>query len=461
MTTVKLAEPILVIGHRNPDTDAIASALGYAWVLNALETTAPDGTRTNYAPGRTGEVNAQTAFALSRFGIEPPSIVTDIWNRVGDLTAPLPPLRAEQEMLSAVQSIAQTRRSVPVLDAEGRPLGLLTGAAMFASLADPLSTASVMELARGLAQPVKMAIDGPGLTLRGQERVRDVLNQVLRSDQDEFLVVDESGAYVGLCRKSALLAPPHRRVVIVDHNEAQQAVPGLEDAELLEVLDHHRLGNPATAVAIRFIVEPVGSCSTLVAERALRHDLRLPPAIAGLLLCGILSDTLIFRSPTTTAREKVAAHALAAMAGLEADGAGDYQAAIEALGNELLAAGAGLGARPAEEIINTDLKFYEVNGNGVGIAQVEVTNLRELAPRLGDLHEALRQLGEGRKLALSMLMVTDVVRSNSQLVVVGQPRLISALPYANVSEGVLDAPGVVSRKKQLLPTVLAALSQAV
>ncbi len=135
--------------------------------------------------------------------------------------------------------------------------------------------------------------------------------------------------------------------------------------------------------------------------------------------------------------------------------------AINDLGKALLAAGAGLGSQSADELITTDLKFFESNGLSVGIAQVEVASFSELAPRLPDLREALQKLAEARNLALAMVMVTDVVLGNSRLVAVGPARIITLLPYAHLADDTLDAPGVVSRKKQLLPTVLAALSQAV
>lgn len=446
-----MAEPILVIGHRNPDLDAIASAVGYAWVLNAV---GPE----RYVAGRPGEVNAQTAFVLSRFQLEAPALVVDIWARVGDLAKSYEPLHKGENLLTAVQRIARAKHPLAVLDEDNKPLGLLTGEYLFGSLAEALSSTSVLELARSLDKPVETALNGNNMVLAASERVRDVIGQVLRSDHDEFMVVDDNGKYVGLSSKSALLAPSRRKLVIVDHNELQQAVPGLEDAELVEVLDHHRLGNLPTAVPIRFVVEPVGSCSTLVAEACLEHGQRFPAPIAGLLLCGILSDTLVFRSPTTTRRDKVAAEALAEMAGLETAN-GSRQAAIEALGAELLAANAGLGERSADEVVNADLKFYEANGAQAGIAQVEIANFREMEARLDDLKAALTNLADTRKLALSMLMVTDVVRGNSRLVVAGQPRVITALPYAHLDDGSLDAPGIVSRKKQLLPVVLAALSQ--
>ncbi len=448
------SDSILVIGHRNPDTDAIASDIGYAWVLN-------ESGSGHYMAGRTGKVNAQTAFALERFGVEAPTLVADVWGRVGDLAEKLPSLRKGQTLLEACQTIARTRRPAPLLDDSDKPIGLLTGAGLFGNLAEALSSASVLALAREFDRPAETAIDPSSTILNADEHIRDVIGQALRSEQDDFLVVDESGRYVGLCRKSALLAPPRRKLVMVDHNELGQAVPGLEEAEIIEVLDHHRLDNVPTLVPIRFHVEPVGSCSTLVAERGMERVGVLPGPIAGLLLCGILSDTLVFRSPTTTARDHSAANRLSRMAGLVDVKADDAQvtAAIAELGQALLAAGAGLGTRPAEEVISTDLKFYETGGLHVGIAQVEVASFRELAPRLNDLLEALRKLADSRKLALALLMVTDVVRGNSRLVVVGQSRIIASLPYARLDDGTLDAPEVVSRKKQLLPAVLAALSQ--
>lgn len=444
---------VLVIGHRNPDTDAIASAVGYAWVLNQSE---PG----HYSAGRTGEMNPQTTFVMERFQVTPPPLVADVWGRVGEVTEHVMPLEKSENMLKAIQTIAKTRRSVPIQDLDHKPIGIVSGAGMFGVLAEALSSTSVLALASTLNSPTESAVDPHGLMLKDNERIRDVIAQAMRSDQDEFIVIDEEGRYVGLCRKSALLAPPRCQVVMVDHNELRQAVPGLEDAEVIEVLDHHRLDTLPTSVPIRFVIEPVGCCSTLVAEQAFERGLTIPASIAGMLLCAILSDTLIFRSPTTTARDRGAAMRLAEMAGLpESDGS--REAAVKELGDAMLAAGAGMRGRGADEILNADLKFYEANGAKVGIAQIETANFREIAERLDELNAALQKLSEDRQLALSMLMVTDVVRGNSRLIVVGGQRLISAMPYARLDDGTLDASGVVSRKKQLLPVVLAALSKAI
>ncbi|MEP7286078.1 MAG: DHHA2 domain-containing protein [Chloroflexota bacterium] len=451
---MKNPETILVIGHRNPDTDAIASAVGYAWLLNT------DGTG-DYLAGRAGEINAQTAFALQRFAIEPPPLISDVWGRVRDIAKPQPSLRKGQTLLEACRSVARTRRPAPILDENDIPIGLLSGAELFAAMAEALGSASVLALAKDFDRLVETAVVSLGTVLEADEHIRDIIGQALRTEQDDFLVVDEAGRYLGLCRKAALLAPPHRQLIMVDHNEPAQSIPGLEDAELLEVLDHHRLGNAPTVMPIRFRVEPVGSCSTLVAERGIGAGNVFAPPIAGLLLCGILSDTLVFRSPTTTDRDREAALRLTVMAGLVPAQSSEKQrlSALTVLGQDLLAAGAGLGTRSADEVVNSDLKYYNSGGLNAGIAQVEVANFRELAPRLDELYAALDKLATSNGLALALLMVTDVVDGNSQLVVAGQPRVIAALPYAHLNNHTLDAPEVVSRKKQLLPAVLAAMSQ--
>jgi len=449
------SEAIFVMGHRNPDMDAIASAMGYAWLLGQLQ----DGNM--YLAGRTGTVNSQTQFALDTFQMEAPTLISDVRKRVGDLVEELPSLHHTSTILDACQSVAQTHRSVPLLNDDDKPIGLISGAALFAIMGEALSSANIMALAKDFELPASQSADTASTMLSTGDYIRDVLAQVLRSEQDDFIVVDDNGVYAGLCRKSKLLSPPKRRIILVDHNELGQAVLGLEEAEVVEVLDHHRLSSIPTSTPIRFRIEPVGSCSTLVVERGIELNKSFPTGIAGLLLCGILSDTLIFRSPTATPRDRATAIALAKMAKLAPAKASDAEAmeAITEIGNKLLASGAGLGSRPVHEIINSDIKFYEVNGVNMGIAQVEVGNLSELPHRLDEIRTALAELVESQKLKLALLMVTDVVRGNSRLVAQGQSRIIAALPYPRLSDDTLDAPGLMSRKKQLLPTVFAAVSQ--
>lgn len=320
-----MTDTILVTGHRNPDMDAIASAVGYAWLLSMLGAG-------EYTAGRPGDINSQTAFALDHFGVQAPPLVAEV--------------------------------------------------------------------------------------------------------------------------------APARQVVMVDHNELEQSVIGLDAAAVIEILDHHRLATITTTLPIRVTIDAVGSCSTLVSERAAAEGVTLPAGIAGVLLCGILSDTLVFRSPTTTPREHAAARRLAIEAGLApADASKETViAAIQAVGEPLLNASAGIGDRPAEEIVGGDLKFFEQGAYRFGIVQIEVTNLSDLPRRLGDLKGALTTILTAESLILALLMVTDVVRGDSQLVAVGDARVLAALPYPLSPMGTLDAPGMMSRKKQLLPAVLEAVA---
>lgn len=445
-------ETVFVLGHRNPDTDTIASAVGYAWLLNQIG----DGL---YMGGRIGPLNPQTDFALGRFGMEAPPLVNDVRPHVGDLADSVVPLLADTPLLAVSEQVARLGKAMPVVDSDGAPLGIISGAGLFQHLVPVLSGEKTLKSA--LKELAAEVVEPTALILRNDENVSDILPQVLRADHDDFIVVDDDGCYLAMVTKSALLQPPRRRVVLVDHNELAQAVPGLEEAELVEVLDHHRLNVLPTTNPIRLQIEPVGSCSTLVAERASEERLSFPPAIAGLLLCGILSDTLHFRSPTTTPRDRAAVRWLAPMAGLTGPGlASDLEAAVAELANDLLAAGAGLRTRPADELVTADIKYYPVGEWTIGIAQVEVTEFAELNERKQQLETALDKLIEMQGLAVAMLMVTNIVSGDSRLLMAGQARLIGEMPYARLPEGVFDAPGIVSRKKQLLPAVLAAVSQA-
>jgi manganese-dependent inorganic pyrophosphatase len=426
--------------------DSIASALGYAWLLNQVH-------HGGYTPARPGEVNAQTAFALQRFEVEAPQTVIDVRPRVADIVEPVPPLEGEPTVRQASAHFAATRRSVPLLDADGRPRGLLSAPGLFGHLAGPLLAHETGSLGEVLAQPAAALLDGETILLHESDYLNEAVQRVRYVEPDDFLVVDAAGRYRGLCLASAMLEPPRQRLVLVDHNELGQAVTGAEEADIVEVLDHHRVDTVETVLPIRFQVEPVGSCATLVLEEARTRQLSFPPALAGLLLCGVLSDTLVLQSPTTTPRDHAAALTLAQLAGLP----GDSAEAIRMLGRDLLAAGAGLGTRSAEEILQADLKFYTPDDLTLAIAQVEVTGFEATEARLPELLAALRALVEARNLALALLMVTDILRGDSRLVAAGDPVLVERLPFAHLAGGLLDAPGVVSRKKQLVPAVLASI----
>jgi manganese-dependent inorganic pyrophosphatase len=312
-----------------------------------------------------------------------------------------------------------------------------------------------MRISDILDQPCREACDTEVPKFQEGSRIRDALPRILREERTEFWVIDEQGRYVGICRQRDALNPPRLRLILVDHNEAQQALGALDEADLVEILDHHRLGNPTTRTPIRFTVDTVGSTSTLVAERIAEAGLSAPPELAGLLLAGLLSDTLILKSPTTTARDQQAAGLMghwAFMGGAPLEGE-----SIESFGEAVLQAGAGLATRDPADIVTADFKLYEAGGLRFGIAQAEVTDSVQLKEHQNKLQEALIALRDAKGLDFVMLMVTNVVRQTSSLLLTSEIPALESIPYPRLPDGTLRAEGVVSRKKQLLPVVLGAL----
>lgn len=446
--------PIYVIGHVNPDTDSIASAMGYAWLLRER-----DGEEVVAA--RAGPVNPQTSWVLKRLQLEAPLLLTDASPRFEavtrrlDTAAPQSPLREAWPILNRTGGIA------PCVNPEdGKPTGLITGMSLFNLLVrhvGPHPRRQETRIAEILDLPCHEACDSSVPRFQVGTRIRDVLTRILREEHNDFLIVDEKGLYVGVTHQRDVLNPPRLRLILVDHNEPGQALGAIEEAELLEILDHHRLGNMSTHAPIRFSVDVVGSTSTLVSERIEEAGLSAPPPLAGLMLAGLLSDTLILTSPTTTERDRRAAERLARWAFVRNGPlAGET---VQSFGQQVLQAGAGLATRDPMEVVSTDLKLYEAGGYHFAIAQAEVTDMRQLDENLTALKEALENLRRQRGLDFAMLMVTDVVENVSRLVMVNAPPILDDLPYLRQGDDTLLASGVVSRKKQLLPVVLGLLEE--
>ncbi len=444
---------IYIIGHVNPDTDTIAAAMGYAWLLRER-----DGG--NFIPARAGATNPQTSWVLKRLGLDAPVLLNDASPRFEAVTRRLDTVLPEAPLRDAWAIASRTWGLAPVVDADGKPCGLVTGASLFAfvnEMVGPNPKRQEMKLAEILDAPCREACSERIPQFPANGRIRDYLNKILREEGDDFFVVDESGHYVGVCRQRDLLNPPRLKLILVDHNEPRQAIASLEEAELLEILDHHRLGNPSTHVPIKFTVDIVGSTSTLVSEQIEKVGLSAPPQMAGMLLAGLLSDTLILTSPTTTDRDRKAAERLGRWAFVKSGPlAGET---VQSYGQSVLSASAGLSARAPEEIVNTDLKQYEAGGYKFAIAQAEVTDLVQLTEVREKLTTALTAIRDKRALDFAMLMVTDVVRGSSRLILTDEPPELSDLPYPPQPDGTRLAEGVVSRKKQLLPVVLGLLER--
>ena len=440
-----------VIGHVNPDTDSIASAMGYAWLLKER-----DGVEAVAA--RAGAMSLQTLWVLDRLKLSPPILLTDASPRFENVTRRMDTTNPDSPLREAWVIANRTGGVAPIVKDDGTPYGLITGLTLFSFLGEVIGThprrqeASISEI---LEVPCHEATDTSVLRFVANGRIRDALPRIYREERNHFLVVDENGKYMGVCRQRDLLNPPRLRIVLVDHNEADQALGALSEADLIEILDHHRLGNSPTRIPIRFTVDVVGSTSTLVSERIEESGLSAPPEIAGILLAGLLADTLLFTSPTTTERDKFAAERLGRWA--FAWGSPLKGETIQSFGKQVLEAGAGLSTREPDEIVTTDIKTYEVADLKFAIAQAEVTDLMQLREHLDPLSQALAKMRNDRNLDFAMLMVTDVVRGSSSLLVSNAPPILDDLPYPRQDDGTRLASGVVSRKKQLLPAILGLL----
>lgn len=444
---------VYVIGHLNPDTDSIASALGYAWCLRERE-------GLDAVAARAGAVNPQTAWVLKKLAMEAPVLLTDASPRFEAVTRRLDTTQPDAPLREAWAIASRTWGIAPVVNEDGTPYGLVTGASLFSYLSQhvgPHPRRQEISISEILALSCREVCNTSVPMFVLNNRIRDSLNRILREDVDDFWVVDEAGLYEGVCRQRDVLNPPRLKIILVDHNEARQALAHLEDADLLEILDHHRLGNPSTHVPIRFKVDIVGSTSTLVSEQIEEAGLSAPPQIAGMLLSGLLSDTLLLTSPTTTPRDKAAAERLGRWtfvkkSQLEGE-------TIQSFGAQVLEAGSGLASRDPDEVVGTDLKAYEAGEYRFAIAQAEVTDLLQVAEHLEALNASLNHLRDRRALDFAMLMITDVVRGSSRLLSTSEPPELNDLPYPKQSDGTRLAEGVVSRKKQLLPVVLGLLER--
>ncbi|MEN8240929.1 MAG: DHHA2 domain-containing protein [Chloroflexota bacterium] len=437
-----------VIGHLNPDLDSIASALGYAWLLR--EKRGIDAT-----PARAGGLNPQTVWVLNQLGLEAPLLLTDASPRFGAVSRRFDTLTSDMPLRDAWKIANRTGGIAPVVNQDGTPYGLVTGWSMFEFLSQVMGPTPPKEtdvLSRLLETSCAEACSTNVPVFQANGRIRDSLNRILRLEDNDFFVVDEEGRYLGIARQRDLLNPPRIKLILVDHNEQRQAIGSLNEAELLEILDHHRLDNPSTHTPIRFSVDVVGSTSTLVSERIEDAGMSAPPEIAGVLLAGVFSDTLTLTSPTTTERDHRAAERLgrwAFVSGAALDGE-----TLESFGQQVISAGAGLESRAPEEIVNTDMKRYEAGSYKFSIAQAEVTKYIDSESLAEELKDALEQQRDKNGLDFSLLMITNVVRGSSRLMFSEPLPIMTEIPYPLMPDGTYNVKGVVSRKKQLLPVLL-------
>ena len=262
------------------------------------------------------------------------------------------------------------------------------------------------------------------------------------------LAVMENGEFKGFVTRRCFLDKPVKKVIMVDHNEPAQSVEGIETADVVEIIDHHRLDSLSTSTPIFIAAEPLGSVNTIIYQLYMRHGIMPDEHAARTMLTGIIADTLILRSPTTTIQDMQAVEMLARLAKVPS---------VQEFGEKLFSITDNLQSQNPEEAILSDFKKYENGGTKMGIGQCEVTTLTDVGEYAQAYIDTLQKIADSQGLDWALLMVTDVLRENSVLLV-SDCRSNRDLPYAKIAKQIYDMPGVMSRKKQLLPVLLSVTS---
>lgn len=543
-------EKIFVIGHKNPDTDSICSAIAYCDIKNRTSQ------KQRFVPKRAGQINEETEYVLSRFGVQPPGYLSNIGTQVKDMDIRMSPEADKSMSLKAAWDIMQENSivSLPIRDKEGALEGLITIGDIAKTYMDTtdsylLSRARTQyqkiaetihgEIIEGnphgyfikgrvmvgtanpdkmkeyieeddmiimgdreedhlqaIAQNVSCIIVGLGIqvtekvvklahekdiiiiaspydtftiarlinqsipvryimktnnlvTFNTEDFTDDIQDVMIKHRHRAFPVINKKGKCIGTISRRNFLGMHKKQVVLVDHNEVDQAVDNIEKADILEIIDHHKLGTLQTVQPISFRNQPVGCTGTIMYQIYGEQKLEIPPKIAGLLCAAIISDTLMFRSPTCTLQDKMAAGALALIADIS----------IEQFAKEMFRAGSNLKDKSPEEIFYQDYKKFIAEGDicfGVGqISSMDSEELKEIKARL--LPFMVSECGR-HGVTRVYFMLTDIMTQSTELLFYGEGSREMA-ENAFKMEPQDDAfylEGVVSRKKQLIPPLMEA-----
>jgi manganese-dependent inorganic pyrophosphatase len=333
-------------------------------------------------------------------------------------------------------------RALVVTDAQGNYTGLFS-TRMLAELfiSDIDSTCTRQE---SLARSVGDYLDTGALTLDPDALLGETMSDILAAPLREAVVLNPDGRCVGIITRTDIARTPRRRVILVDHNEVAQAAAGITEATVLEVVDHHRIGDIQTTAPIQFINLPLGSTATIVTLQFQRHAVEIPPPIAAALLSAVMTDTVLLKSPTTTPTDRDVANFLGNIIGEQA-----LQFGIELFGSREAA-----GAPTTKDIIGADAKEFEVGDRRVLIAQYETVALAPLLKRQSELLEQMEQTVRERGYDFMLLMITDVVAEGSQFLVAGNLRAVERAFNITLKDGSAWLAGILSRKKQVASRIL-------
>ena len=548
---MKNQEKIFVIGHKNPDTDSICSAIAYCDIKNRTTQ------ESRYIPKRAGQINEETEYVLNRFGVHPPGYLSNIGTQVKDMDIRLSPEANKSMSLKNAWDLMQENSivSLPIREKDGTLEGLITigdiaktymdttdsyllsrartqyqriaetiggkviegnahgyfiqGKIMVATanpdkmkeyveendmvimgnreedhlqaieqnvsciivgmgievtekvlklahekdiviISSPYDTFTISRLINQ-SMPVKHFMTSENLVKFSIDDYTDDIKEVMKNQRHrDFPILNKKGKYVGTISRRNLIGNAGKKLILVDHNEESQAVDNVKEAEILEIIDHHRLGSLETMAPVMFRNEPVGCTGTIMYEIYKEKELEIAPNIAGLLCAAIISDTLMFRSPTCTFLDKAAAEALADIAGIS----------IPEFASEMFRAGSNLKDKSPEEIFYQDFKKFIMGDVTFGVGQITSLDAGELESIKEQLLPQMESECGKHGIEMVFFMLTNIIEESTELLYYGSgakeviEKAFEDLPVNEVS---CELKGVVSRKKQLIPAFMMAL----
>lgn len=546
----KKAGKVYVVGHKNPDTDSICSAIAYAHLKKQL-------TGNEYVARRAGQINEETHYVLKKFKVDPPDLLSnvklqvkdmdihkmegvepnvsikDTWAKMKEQNVKTLPILKDEELVGVIStgdiatsymevydnrilSSAKTqyRNIVKTLDGTlitGNEHGYFTKGKVTIAASNPdlmeefiekddlvilgnryesqscamdidascLVVCQGAEVSEELIQraeeqsvviistphdtftaarlinqsiPVKhFMTKTPLVTFQMNDYVEDIKEVMTKKKFRDFPILDRHGRFKGLISRRRFMDVSKKKVILVDHNEKSQAVDGIEEAEIVEIIDHHRLGSIETMGPVFFRNQPVGCTATIVCQMYEESGVKITPTIAGLLCAAIISDTLLFRSPTCTKIDEKAAKKLSKIAGID----------MEQMAGEMFKAGSNLQGKTADEICFQDFKQFTVNDTVFGVGQINSMNKEELAEIREIIEPHLPKVLEEQNLQMIYFMLTDILDESTELICCGNNAKEYIIDAFDLKEGTdkIILKGVVSRKKQLIPTLVGALQQ--
>ncbi len=541
---------VYVIGHKNPDTDSICSAIAYAALKTKL-------TNSPYEARRAGQLNEETQYVLERFGVKVPKLISDLREQIKDVELKeVDGIKSSVSIRTAWEKMQESNIHTLPVTREGKLEGVITIGDIAKTYMEVYDS-TILSKARTQYRNIARAVDGEVLTgnehsylLKGKvviaassrilmsdfiskddlvimgdrkdaqkcavemeascmvvcqnsevseeiirqaaekqiviirtphdtftaaqhinqsipvkyfmtrenlvtfkmkDYVDDVKEVMARKRYRDFPIVDNKGRFLGLISRRRLLNVRKKQVILVDHNEKSQAVDGVEEADVLEIIDHHRLGSIETMAPVFFRNQPVGCTATIVYQMYQEAGIIVEPVIAALLCSAIISDTLMFRSPTCTPMDENSARKLAELAGVD----------VESLAQEMFNAGSNLKGKSAEEICFLDFKQFTVNDTVFGVGQVNSMSADELKDIRKTVQPHLEKARSNHGLDMIFFMLTNIITESSELLCCGpeaREKILSAYDLPEDTETIM-LKGVVSRKKQLVPTLVGALQQ--